>query len=163
MISPSKVYEAAQKAEDKNYKFRTFLKNRADYDVLDRQFAELHEKLFAGYDCRQCANCCRNNDVTLEDGEAKAIASCLGITEDDFVEKYCTTSHGEIELKAPCQFLKENGECGIQEFKPQTCKDYPHTNKPDRATHLLSILSDAEECPIVFEILERLKKAYKFR
>ena len=163
MIAPSKVYEAAQKMEDKNYKFRTFLKNRADYDVLDRQFAKLHEELFAGYDCRQCANCCRNIGVALEDGEAKNIALRLGISENAFVEKYCTISIDEYALKAPCQFLKENGECAIQEFKPQNCKDYPHTNKPSRATHLLSILSDAEECPIVFEILERLKKAYKFR
>jgi Fe-S-cluster containining protein len=131
--------------------------------VLDRQFAELHEELFSDYDCRQCCNCCRNNGVTLGDGEAEAISTQLGITEDAFVEKYCTSSNGEYALKAPCHFLNENGECSIQGFKPQLCKDYPHTNKPHRGEHLLSILSDVEECPIVFEILERLKKAYKFR
>jgi len=104
MISPSKVYEAAQKVEDKNYKLRAFLKNRADYDVLDRQFAELHEELFAGYDCRQCANCCRNNGVTLEDGEAEVIASRLGITEDAFVKNIVQHQMGNMNSKPHVSF-----------------------------------------------------------
>ena len=59
MIEPSKIKETAKRYEDENLQFRSFLKNRADYDELDKQFLDLHNELFAGYDCCKCANCCR--------------------------------------------------------------------------------------------------------
>jgi len=46
MIEPSRIKETARRYEDENFRFRTFLKNRADPDELDRQFAELHNELF---------------------------------------------------------------------------------------------------------------------
>jgi hypothetical protein len=46
MIEPSKIEEEFEKVEDENYKFRAYLKNHADVDELDEQFAELHNKLF---------------------------------------------------------------------------------------------------------------------
>lgn len=35
MIVPDKVFEAAKRNENKNYKFRAFLKNHADETELD--------------------------------------------------------------------------------------------------------------------------------
>ena len=34
MVKPSEVYAKAQRLEEYNYKFRAFLKNRADYDDM---------------------------------------------------------------------------------------------------------------------------------
>jgi hypothetical protein len=51
----------------------------------------------------------------------------------------------------------------IEECKPKTCKEFPHTNKPERLWSLLGVLSFAEICPVVFEILERLKQIYRFK
>jgi len=39
----------------------------------------------------------------------------------------------------------------------------PFTNKPERLFSLLSIVECSSVCPIVFEMLERLKKIYGFK
>ena len=72
MLKPTEVKAKAQKLEEQNYKFRTFLKNRADGDELDAQFLALHKKLFAGYDCCKCANCCKAYRCRIDrSGEGK--------------------------------------------------------------------------------------------
>ena len=59
MISPDKVFEAAKRNENKNYKFRVFLKNHADETELEEYFFRLHNELFKDYDCSKCRNCCK--------------------------------------------------------------------------------------------------------
>ena len=163
MIEPARVNEAAKNRENENLRFRAFLKNNADCDELDRQFLELHNELFTGYDCRKCNNCCRTYNAVVQEDEFDSIAAFLGLTKQAFIEKHLVKSIDGHEIEAPCCFLKDNGECAIQECKPIECKDFPHTNKPDRLWSLLGVLSFAEECPVVFEMLERLKRIYKFK
>jgi len=163
MIEPSKVNAVASKKEDENLEFRAFLKNCADYDELDKQFARLHNELFAGYDCCKCNNCCRVYSVTVQKDEIGTIAAFLGLTEQAFTEAHLTQSGEDYAIKVPCCFLDENGECAIQTCKPVECREFPYTNKPDRAQSLLGVISFAEVCPVVFEILERLKAIYNFK
>jgi len=163
MIEPSQVYAEAKKRENENYRFRTFLKNNADHDELDKQFFELHHELFSGYDCGKCNNCCREYSTTIPENEAGAIAAFLGLTKQGFTEKYLIRSVEGHELKAPCCFLKENGGCAIEECKPAECVGFPYTDKPERLQSLLGVIKFAEVCPIVFEMLERLKISYRFR
>lgn len=63
----------------------------------------------------------------------------------------------------PCEFLMENGECKLGEVKPDNCKDYPYTNRPERLHSLYVVLDVITVCPVAFEIYERLKKEYGFR
>ena len=42
-IQPAQVEQAAKRKEKENKRFRSFLKNHADPDVLDQQFLELHQ------------------------------------------------------------------------------------------------------------------------
>lgn len=163
MIEPSKMGTAAKERERENVRFRTFLKNNADPAELDKQFLELHNELFAGYDCCKCNNCCRKYSTLLRDSEVDEIAAFLSLAKQDFIEKHLVQSVEGYEIKAPCSFLNENGECAIQKCKPYECKEFPHTDKPDRLCSLLGVLSFAQECPVVFEILERLKKIYRFK
>lgn len=46
MKEPAKIKEAFQRVENENYSFRTYLKNQADLDKLDRQFSELQRIVF---------------------------------------------------------------------------------------------------------------------
>lgn len=163
MIAPSKVNAAAKKLEKENLRFRAFLKNHADDDELDRQFLRLHNELFAEYDCCKCGNCCWAYSTALSEHEIGSIAAFLGLSRQEFLEKYLSESAEGYEIKAPCRFLNANGECAIQECKPEECRAFPHTNKPGRLESLLGVVSFAEECPVVFEIIERLKDTYNFR
>jgi Fe-S-cluster containining protein len=99
----------------------------------------------------------------LRDDEINSISDSLGLSREKFIDKYLIQSAEGYEIKSPCCFLNENGACAIQWCKPAECMDFPHTDKPDRLFGLLGVLSFAEVCPIVFEMLERLKAIYNFR
>lgn len=163
MISPDKIRAVAARKEDENLRFRTFLKNRADPEELDRQFMKLHQELFSEYDCRQCGNCCREYGTALQDAEIESIAAFLGIEKQAFIEQYMTEGMGGPELPAPCRFLEANGNCAIQDCKPTECSGFPYTDRPERIFSLYNTLSIAEICPVVFEMLELLKEMYRFR
>ena len=72
---------------------------------------------------------------------------------------------GEMSYRTkhcPCDFLKDDGACALGDCKPANCRRYPYTDQPDRMGSLLSIIESAEVCPVVYEILERLKEEYHF-
>lgn len=163
MMTPRQLRKTAKRMEDENLRFRTFLKIHADEEELDRQFLELHRELFADFDCRKCANCCRKYSTTLQDEEITSISAFLGMERQNFVEEYLTEGEEGLELAAPCRFLGDDGKCAIQDCKPEECRGFPYTDRPERLHSLFSILSNAEVCPVVFEMLERLKKIYGFR
>ena len=163
MISPKDVSTAAAKREAENLHFRTFLKIHADPDELDQQFLALHQELFAGYDCCRCGNCCRRYSTVLSEEEIVNISNYLGMTRRQFLEDCLIRGRDSLELPAPCRFLDMDGRCRIQDCKPEECKGFPYTDRPDRIESLYSILSAAEVCPVVFEILERLKELYHFK
>ena len=164
MIDPSEIKEAYQKVADLNEKFRRFLKNNAvDYE-LDAHFLRLHNKLFFEYDCCKCGNCCKLYDVLVNKTDIERISQYLGLSEDDFIEKYLAANGDEYIMKEkPCSFLDADGKCKIYDIRPSVCGDFPYTDKPYRLYNMYGVLSFAEECPVVFEIIERLKKIYKYR
>ena len=164
MNEPSKVYEAFNRVEEENYAFRAHLKDHADEEKLDKQFLELHNKLFSDYDCNKCRNCCKEYSAGFEESELRPVSAFLKMTEKEFKDKYIKEDLGEYLLNIkPCCFLKEDGGCEIEACKPKSCRDYPFTNRPERLFSLLSILTSASICPVVFEMVERLKKEYGFR
>ena len=167
MIEPAKLKETARRYEDENIKFRTLLRNRADPDELDEQFAALHAELFSGYDCCACNNCCREYAIVFSDDDAERIAGVLSMCKDDFVREYLFENgdkdEGEYKVTSPCAFLESDGKCRVQECKPENCVGYPFTDQPERITSLMSVIGATEVCPVVFEILQQLKAIYGFK
>ena len=163
MIDPSEVHAASEKFIDENNAFREFLREHANPKELDNQFYILHNELFSGYNCSACGNCCRIYYIVLRKGEVGSIASYLGISNREFIATYLTLIGEEHGIKPPCAFLSPDGLCLIQECKPEVCRDYPYTDKKERLSAMWSIISAAEHCPVVFEILERLKMIYQFK
>ena len=56
-----------------------------------------------------------------------------------------------------------DGCCLIQNCKPDVCVEFPYADKPGRLSSMYGVIERAEVCPVVFEILERLKDTYGFR
>jgi Fe-S-cluster containining protein len=168
MVSPVEAKAAAQKLEDENLKFRIFLRNRADDDELDAHIQRLHTELFADYDCCACTNCCKEYTILIGADEVPPVAQYLGLSDGEFLAEHLTENvnpdedEGEYTFKvSPCAFLGEGGRCRIQECKPSVCREYPYN--PERLSSMYSILASAEVCPVVFEVIERLKQIYHFR
>jgi Fe-S-cluster containining protein len=170
MLRPDEVKEMAAKREDQNWDFRAFLKGHADEDELDAQFLALHNELFASYDCCECNNCCKSYEVLLNGADIQRISAHLNMTADAFGNAYLEACENDDDgneqyvLKADsCVFLQEDGRCRIHSCKPDSCKGYPFTDRPERLFSLISVVEFAKTCPVVFEILERLKAQYRFR
>lgn len=85
------------------------------------------------------------------------------ISLSDFKQPVISNGLFGYEIKKPCPFLCEDGQCEVEFCKPSECAGYPYTDRPDRMGSLLNIIASAEVCPIVYEMLERLKDIYHFR
>ncbi len=138
MFSPKYIVKRAKSKENQNLRFRSWLKWHVSEKELDEAFRELHEELFANYNCCQCGNCCRMYRTTVEPSEMERIAEALGITVEELKEKY---------------LLHEND---IDAFPA------PYTDRPDRMHSLYAVMEYAGMCPVVYEIVERLKLRYQF-
>lgn len=164
MVDPLSIKNEFKKVEDENYRFRKYLKIHANEDELDEKFLQLHNELFLNYNCKLCRNCCKEYSTNFDEEEIEEAAKFLEIDKDDFIEKYLHLDMGEyITKEIPCIFLNEDGECKIETYRPASCRDFPFINKPERLKSLYSIIEFARVCPVVFEIIERLKMEYKFK
>ena len=166
MIQPDRVRSEAKKKEDENFKFRSYLKGHADEKELDRQFLRLHKELFADYDCSKCRNCCKMYKGSIPVDDIDRDAQYLGITSERFIDTYLEKEEYDMNYQTkhrPCDFMRDDGSCKLDDCKPDSCKKYPYTDQPERLSSLLSVLDTIEICPVAFEIFERLKKEYRFR
>ena len=164
MINPSKMKKVYQEYAEQNEKFRLFLKkNAVDYE-LDAHFLRLHTEIFAEYDCCACNNCCKLYDVTVNQNDIEIIAAHLNLSESDFTEQYLITNGEDLIMKdKPCRFLDAEGKCEIYEIRPSVCRNFPYTDQPYRLYNMYGLLSFSEECPVIFEIIKRLKRIYNYK
>ena len=159
-----KIRHAAIKREDENYRFRSFLKGK-DPEWVDRIVHRLHEELTKKIDCRTCSNCCRAFAPLLSDEDIGVLAGMENITPEEYEEKYCEADmFGDACLNSkPCRYLGEN-QCSIpMDKRPEQCRDFPYTGKKGFTSRLLSIISFYGVCPIVYNLMEQLKKEVEFR
>ncbi len=160
------IQEASEAKERENAAFREFV--RWDVELPDRRLnaivQQTTEQVWARIDCRACANCCKTRYPTFSRKEAQRIAEYLGMTLEDLRTRYLTFD-GEVgkytTRDLPCPFLSEN-LCSIYDVRPSVCAGYPHLHRNFRS-RLWQISDNAETCPIVYNVLERLKDRLGFR
>ena len=134
MLPARKIHFEAKKKEKENLRFRSFLKCNADEEELDQQFLQLHKELFENFDCGKCRNCCKEYCAELTTDEVKEVAEYLKMEEPQFVQTYLEKDETEgtyLTKNKPCDFLQKNGECLLEECKPDGCKKYPYTDQPE--------------------------------
>lgn len=162
MVHPDKVQEEARMKENENFRFRSFLKKYGKEAEIDRQFAQLHQELFADYDCSKCRNCCKMYRGCIPEEDFERDASHLGITREQFVDFFLEEYEDGYQTKhMPCDFLLADGSCRLGDCRPDSCKKFPYTDQPERLANMLSMLDAASVCPVMYEIFEQLKNQYK--
>jgi len=88
------------------------------------------------FHCRRCGNCCRwSGCVRIREQEIDPIAACLGLTAEEFLDRFCRISPDRQALSlveredGGCIFLEDDGPgqaaCRIQQEKPEQCRTFP--------------------------------------
>ena len=92
-----------------------------------------------------------------------SISTAVDLTLEEVRSRYLTSDAETgryITRELPCPFLDGN-LCGVYEVRPAVCADYPHLQRNLRS-RLWQVIDNATTCPIVYNVLERLKKSLGF-
>ena len=167
-VEPFKLRVLAQQKEDENWRFRRFLKERCDLEVaeLDDRVFELTKRVWAGIDCTSCANCCKEVKPTLSDEDVDRLAQRFAVECQQFIDAYLEPTESGADnpwetRTTPCPFLKDN-RCSVYEDRPADCRGYPYLYEPDFVFRTMAMLDRTFTCPIVYEVMEELKKSVGF-
>ncbi|MDL2247747.1 YkgJ family cysteine cluster protein [Bacteroides sp. OttesenSCG-928-J23] len=153
------------KAKKVEKETKTFFKNlkKSKLRELDDYIHYLHEEEFAQIDCLECGNCCRTLGPRITDKDIERIGKIFRMKPAEVIEQYLKIDEDNdyVFKHMPCPFLGEDNYCSIYGEHPKACREYPHTDrKKFYQIHALTI-RNAQTCPAVFNILERLKKELK--
>lgn len=154
--------ERALKAEKET---KLFFKNikKGKTRELDTVVHAFHEEEFEETDCLACGNCCRTLGPRITDKDIEKISKTLRLKPVEVIDRYLRIDEDNdyVFKTMPCPFLADDNYCFIYENRPKACREYPHTDrKKFYQIHGLTI-KNAQTCPAVFNILERLKREFK--
>ena len=143
-----------------NIKFIKKLKNNPK--DLDKTIASIHQEIFDKTDCLACANCCKTTSPIFRNKDIDRISAHLHLKPAKFIEKYLHVDEdGHYVLNiAPCPFLLDDKRCDIYVQRPAACREYPHTNRKRFYQIVDLTVKNAEICPAVETILEKLESHY---
>ena len=162
------IRQLAARKEDQNFRFRRFVKIECSLspDEIDQRVFKTTRRVWAGIDCTTCANCCREMKPGFREEEVDRVARRLGMERQQFIETYLEPSEedsGKLwrTRVTPCPFLRDN-LCSIYEDRPAECSGYPYLYEPDFVFRTLGMIERTFTCPIVYEVMEELKKSLGF-
>jgi Fe-S-cluster containining protein len=150
----------AKDHDEDNYHFLRSLKMRSPKKV-DRIALQLHQEAFSIVDCTKCANCCRTLRPIVTDEDIARIARHLEMTGQDFIAAYLERDEEEARYRikaSPCPFLGDDNLCKIYDVRPEKCRGYPFTDKPDFVFMTMTHANNAVVCPAVFYLVEQMKR-----
>jgi Fe-S-cluster containining protein len=146
-----------------------FCRHLHDRHVPDKPFQILANEVQQQVDCTECANCCRNSEVTVSKAEIDRIASYLDVSPETVIRLYTAAESEGSERRVlasfsdACVFLDGN-LCMIYEARPKTCRDFPHVAVGSHTLggRLASHARWAALCPIIYNTLEVYKRRTGF-
>lgn len=149
----------AQKNQQENKKFLAKLKKKKP-KKLDSIVQELHNYYSKAIDCLECANCCKSISPIITEKDIDRLCKPMKLKPTNFIDQYLYLDEDNdyVYKQTPCPFLDNDNYCFYYENRPKACREYPHTDRK-RFYQIANItLKNTFYCPIVFHVLEDLKK-----
>lgn len=149
--------------KEENHQFKRFLKS-IPTKKIDILVADLNRKISSAIDCTACANCCKILEPPVHKHEIDRLSNIKNVQTEIFELKYVgkeSSTHIQFLKCQPCIFLQEN-KCGVYEFRPTSCADYPHLTQPNFKYRWKSVMTNYALCPIVYNVVEHLKKELNY-
>ena len=144
-----------------NEAFRTYLQGYPE--ALDPAVHLLNNKISAVVDCTTCGNCCRTLMINVTSEEADRLAVHLDTSLTELKKTHLEESlAGQLIMNTiPCHFLTEN-KCSIYSNRFTECREFPGLHRNGFRDRLFSTFMHYGRCPIVYNVLEELKRVTKF-
>lgn len=145
--------------DDKDPKFKKKIQAlRKKRKELDKLFHKEHVEAFQEIDCLKCANCCKGTGPLFTDQDISRISKKFKMKEDDFIAEYLVLDEDNdfILQSTPCRFLNEDNTCFIYDFRPNACREYPHTDRKNMYQILNLTRKNASICPAVGKIVDKI-------
>jgi hypothetical protein len=148
-----------EQSKERQKHYRQFLK-KADVRKTVKVLPALHEEAFSKINCLDCAGCCKNYSPRFKTPDIKRISKHLRLKESQFIETYLRLDEeGDYVVKrTPCPFLGVGNACSIYKVRPSDCARFPYTDEDVLLRRPNITLKNAEFCPAVFYVLEKLTK-----
>ena len=161
-MNPERLRTLAESKVQANMRLRQDLKfSRRPDKHIDAMFHRANDEVSAVVDCTQCAQCCATLRPELHDDDVERLARRLDLTPAQVRERYLRVDEGSLVFAdLPCPFLVDR-RCSVYEDRPEDCRSYPHLHKDEMVFRLLSVIENSETCPIVYEVLERVRREVK--
>lgn len=102
--------------------------------------------------------------VNINETEADNLSSHLQLSRENFDKKYIEKgSSGMMLLNSiPCHFLSDN-KCTVYEYRFEGCKEFPALHLPGFKKRVFTTFMHYDRCPIIFNVVERLKEELNFK
>ena len=127
---------------------------------LKKALANAETAAWKEIDCQQCGHCCMEMTPTWKKTEVKRVAAHLGMTYDEFYQKWLYTEEGTGDImndSTPCQFFdKKVGLCTIYELRPHDCATFPHLYRRDFDVQEEMYRENLHRCPATLVAMEHL-------
>lgn len=130
---------------------------------VDTTVFALNQIIEPQIDCTQCGNCCKSLMVNITNEEATNAAEFLNISRPDFDEKYIEKGSHELMIinTIPCAFLTGTS-CSIYSHRFAGCKEFPALHLHQFNKRLFTVMMHYNRCPIIYNVVEQLKKETGF-
>ena len=164
IFNTEKIALIGKQKKEENFDFRIFLKG-TDFKRVDKIIHRLDKEIRSQIDCKKCGNCCKSLRPCVTESEVDTLSRIDNLTQTNFIKRFVEINNveGIKYLKdTPCKYL-ENKTCSIYTYRPEDCKSYPHTQKPDFISRTLGMIDNYEICPIVFNLFEQLKEELDYK
>ena len=156
------IAQLADQREEENDHFQTFLENQ-DAAGIDAKVFALQAVITPQIDCRQCGNCCKTLMIEVTQPEADRVSQLLGVESEQFVSENLEKGIGQrmIMNTMPCRFLVDLS-CTIYTERFAGCREFPALHLPGFTARYFTTRMHYGRCPIIFNVLEALKKELCF-
>jgi Fe-S-cluster containining protein len=140
-----------------------FVRN-ADGKKIDDLVAAINAEVEPAIDCTECGACCKTLMINVTTAEATKTADFLGVSLNDFKEKYIEESQqGQLIMsQMPCHFLA-GSRCTVYEQRFTECREFPHLHRGNFKDRMFGTMIHYAMCPIIFNVVETLKVATEFK
>lgn len=166
VTDPKEAKRLAEKKLDENYDFRSYIKGYLKWNdkKLDATVHEILMDVKKYIDCSKCRNCCIESTASMETDEISGVAAKLGMSVDDFSDKFLTKNHfgNLVANETPCPFFKDMN-CILGDSKPDSCKEFPFLHRDEFRSRSLGVVANTVLCPIVYNVIEELKAEVGWR